>query len=226
MYLVTGAASGIGAAIKSGLEAENHQVIGVDLRDSDLSADLSDEVQLKSVVSEVLERAPDGLDGLVPCAGVGPEVPNKAVIAQINYFAVVDLVDALMPALEKRRGSVLLMCSNSATLMRYDENFVESLLAGDRETALQRAQSLEGQVVYGGGKFALGCWMRRKSQAAASQGVRLNALAPGFTETGMTAAGLQDHPQYGPAIQQFATSIPLGQRLPSPKIKPTQPCSC
>ena len=210
MYLVTGAASGIGAAIKSGLEAENHQVIGVDLRDSDLSADLSDEVQLKSVVSEVLERTPDGLDGLVPCAGVGPEVPNKAIIAQINYFAVVDLVDALMPALEKRRGSVLLMCSNSATLMRYDENFVESLLAGDRETALQRAQSLEGQVVYGGGKFALGCWMRRKSQAAASQGVRLNALAPGFTETGMTAAA-QDHPQYGPAMRQFASTIPLGR---------------
>ena len=209
-YLVTGAASGIGAAIKSGLEAQDHQVIGVDLRDSDINADLSDEGQLKSVVSKVLERTPDGLDGLVPCAGVGPEAPNKAIIAQINYFAVVDLVDALMPALEKRRGSVVLMCSNSATLMRYDENLVESLLAGNRETALAQAKSLEGQVVYGGGKFALGCWMRRKSQAAASQGVRLNALAPGFTATGMTAAGLED-PQYGPAIRQFVTSIPLGR---------------
>ena len=71
------------------------------------------------------------------------------------------------------------------------------------------AESLAGFQLYGGGKLALGRWMRRRSTAAARAGVRLNALAPGYTETAMTAAGRRD-PQIGPSMREFAKSIPIG----------------
>ena len=209
-YVVTGAASGIGQAIKRGLESEGHHAIGLDLRDSDLRADLADGGQFAAAVSEIKRLAPDGLDGLVPCAGVGAENPNKALIPRVNYFATVDLVEALMPELEKRRGAAVLICSNSATLMPYEEDYVQALLDGDRDKAVGFAESMAGFQLYGGAKFALGRWMRGRSTAAARAGVRLNALAPGYTETAMTEAGLQD-PQIGPSMREFVKSIPIGQ---------------
>ena len=209
-YVVTGAASGIGKAIKLGLRSEGHQVIGVDLRESDIRADLADGEQFASAVAEILRRAPDGLDGLVPCAAAGAENPHKSLIPRVNYFATVELVEALLPALEKRRGAVVLMCSNSATLMPYEDAYVQALLDGEREKALAFAESLEGFQLYGGGKFALGRWMRRRSTAAARAGVRMNALAPGYTETAMTAAGMKD-PRIGPSMREFVSTIPIGR---------------
>lgn len=41
-YVVTGAASGIGAATAELIRERGHKVIGVDLRDADVTADLSD----------------------------------------------------------------------------------------------------------------------------------------------------------------------------------------
>ncbi|MEP1469397.1 MAG: SDR family oxidoreductase [Halieaceae bacterium] len=69
---------------------------------------------------------------------------------------------------------------------------------------------IDGQSAYGGGKQALGRWMRHLSPAAAKSGVRINAIAPGYTETGMTKSGLAD-PRYREAIQQFVNSIPVGR---------------
>ena len=208
-YVVTGAASGIGKAIKSGLESEGHRAIGVDRDESDIRADLADGEQLESVIGDIHGRAPDGLDGLVPCAGVGAQNADKALIPTVNFFATVALVEGLMPALEKRRGAVVLICSNSATLMTYDDGYVQALLDGEREKALGFAESLAGFQLYGGAKFALGNWMRRRSTAAASAGVRFNALAPGYTDTAMTDAGLED-PEIGPSMREFARSIPIG----------------
>ena len=209
-YVVTGAASGIGKAIKHGLESEGHKAIGVDLQESDIRADLADRDRLASAVAEIHSRAPAGLNGLVLCAGVGAQHANRALIPQVNFFATVDLVEALMPALEKRRGAVVLICSNSATLMPYEDAYVQALLDGEREKAFGFAESMEGFQLYGGAKFALGRWMRRRSTAAARAGVRLNALAPGYTETAMTAAGMQD-PKIGPSMAEFVKTIPVGR---------------
>lgn len=210
IYVVTGAASGIGQAVSGALRAEGHEVISMDLRDADINADLADSDACAAAAVQVLERAPDGLDGLVPCAGVGPEVPDRGLIPRVNFFAVVDLVNRLQPALEKRRGAVVLISSNSAQMTEYDETYMQSLIAGDRELALQRVQELEGQGAYGGSKQAIVRWMRRNTPALAAVGVRINAVAPGYTETGMTAAG-RDHPEYGPAIREFLASVPLGR---------------
>ena len=71
-YVVTGAASGIGKAVAEQISEEGHRVVAVDLRNTELTADLSDRESCKKVIEQILERAPEGLDGLVPCAGTSP----------------------------------------------------------------------------------------------------------------------------------------------------------
>lgn len=210
IYAVTGSASGIGRAVKEQLEAGGHDVISIDLHDAEITADLSRSEDCDAVVKAVQARAPEGLDGLVPCAGVGPDSAKPELIPLVNYFATVALVTGLMPALERRRGSVVLISSNSSQMTEYDESFIQALLAGDRESAIKIGAEIDGQGAYGGGKQALTRWMRHHSEKAAHAGVRMNAIAPGYTETGMTAAGLAD-PTYGDAIQQFVDSIPIGR---------------
>ncbi|MCX2979654.1 SDR family oxidoreductase [Halieaceae bacterium IMCC14734] len=210
IYAVTGSASGIGRAVTEQLKAQGHEVIGVDLRDADITVDLSDPAQCQQAAARITERAQGSLDGLVPCAGVGPETARIELIPLINYFSTIDLVMALRPALAACHGAVVLISSNSAQMMTYDQDYVEALLADDRELAVTRIKALDGQTAYGGGKHALARWMRTNNAEFASSGIRMNAVAPGYTETAMTEAGRND-PVYGDAIREFVQSIPIGR---------------
>ncbi|WP_273271300.1 bile acid:sodium symporter [Methylophaga sp.] len=71
MYAVSGGASGIGAAITATLRERGDEVIVVDIRNADIEADLSTADGCTQAVVELEVRAPDGLDGLVACAGLG-----------------------------------------------------------------------------------------------------------------------------------------------------------
>ena len=69
---ITGSASGIGAATRAHLERLGTQVIGIDLRDAEIVADLASESGRQTAIAAVKEKSQDRLDGLVLCAGVGP----------------------------------------------------------------------------------------------------------------------------------------------------------
>ena len=211
IYAVTGAASGIGKAVAEQLIEQGHEVLRVDLQGTEFSADLSDPTQRQSVLDSIIAKAADGLDGFIPCAGVGPECPKRELVPLVNYFAVVDMVNALLPSLKKKRGSVVLVSSNSSQMISYDENYIKAMLDGDQARAIELIQAPElGQAAYGGSKQALARWMRHNSQAFACEGVRINAIAPGFTQTGMTQATL-DNPNFREAVEQFRDSVPVLQ---------------
>ncbi|MGZ4463895.1 MAG: SDR family oxidoreductase, partial [Nocardioides sp.] len=65
-YVISGAASGIGAATSEHLRADGHRVIGVDLRGCDVEADLSTPAGRTEAVRRVRDLAPEGVHGVVP----------------------------------------------------------------------------------------------------------------------------------------------------------------
>ncbi len=207
--VITGAASGIGRAIADQLEAEGHTIIGVDIQASDITADLSTAEGRTAAVQAIREATADGLTGLVACAGVGSHVPNNTLITAVNYAGAVDLVEGLRGHLAEQRAAVVLVSSNSAP-MPTNPDFVDALLDGDLEGACKLAESMQGQPVYSGTKQALTRWMRRNTAAYAADGVRMNAIAPGYTRTPLSAAAEND-PTYADAIKQFIASIPIGR---------------
>ena len=159
-YAMTGGATGIGAAIRQRLHDEGNRVIVVDIKDADVIADLSSTDGRKAAISAIRSTAIDGLDGLVTCAGLGSNVPDRQLIAQVNYFGTVELIEGLRDLLAARHGAVVLISSNSAPMNR-SPDFVDVLLAGDQEAALRSAETLAAQEVYSGTKQAVARWMRR-----------------------------------------------------------------
>ena len=206
-YALTGGASGIGAAIKQHLIDQGHTVISIDIRDADIVSDLSTVEGRKAAVEGIISAAKDGLDGFVACAGVGSHIENLALIPSVNYFGAVELLQGLRDLLAASSGSVVLISSNSAP-METDSDYVDALLAADEDGAKERTGTMEGQRAYSGSKQALTRWMRRNNAEYAGQGIRMNAIGPGYTRTAMSAA-VEEDPTYGPAIKEFVATIPI-----------------
>ena len=101
------------------LRVNGHTVIGVDLKEADVVADLSTPPWAsKRPPTRVLVASAGKLDGAVLAAGLGPgpgrDRPRQ--IAQVNYLGVVELLDAWRPTLAAARNAkVVVVASNSST---------------------------------------------------------------------------------------------------------------
>jgi len=209
--VVSGSASGIGAAVRARLEADGDRVVGIDLRDAEVVADLSTPQGRAAAIEGARRACPDGIDRLVPCAGLGPHVEDAARIVSVNYFGAVDLLDGLKDLLSGRpAAAVVVVSSNSAQLGPFqDHPAVLALL--DHEEAQAHALLAEdrGYIAYGGSKHALSRAVRRRAAAFGAAGIRLNAIAPGPTRTPMLE-GTARHPIWSKGMD--ALPSPLGRR--------------
>jgi NAD(P)-dependent dehydrogenase (short-subunit alcohol dehydrogenase family) len=203
---VTGSASGIGAAVRKRLEVAGERVIGIDVRDAEVVADLGRPAGRAAAVAGVAAASGGRLDGLVACAGVGPHVEPAATIVAVNYFGAEAILAGLRDCLARgERAAAVAVSSNASTLPGAEGPLVEACLAGDEAEAHRLAA--DGHSVYGASKLALARWVRRAAPDWARAGLRLNAVAPGAVATPLLAAGLA-HDVYGPAIRNFP--IPTG----------------
>lgn len=212
---ITGSASGLGAALRARLEAAGTEVIGVDLRDQEITADLSTAAGRAVAVDAVREASGGTLSGAVACAGLGPQVSPARLIAAVNYFGALAFLDGVGPMVQ-RGGSAVAVASNSATMTPQDEDgLVDLLLAGHEDQALDVADQLHGAIVYGMSKLALSRAVRSRVSEWGERGVRLNAIAPGPIDTPLLQGGLDD-PELGPLIE--ALPVPLDRRASADEI--------
>jgi NAD(P)-dependent dehydrogenase (short-subunit alcohol dehydrogenase family) len=206
--VVTGSASGIGAATAARLARDGHRVIGVDVHDADVVADLSTPDGRSAVLAAITEP----LDGVVTCAGLGP-LPARAgsAIVAVNYFGTVALLDGLRPQF-RSGGAAVAISSNSTTCSPgVPEDLADLCLAGDEPAALARADEVGGMGgSYPASKLAVARWVRARAVSAdwIGGGIRLNAVAPGLIETALIAEGRADA-TVGPLLDLFP--IPAGR---------------
>lgn len=206
---VTGTASGIGRATKDRLEASGMRVIGVDRRDADVVGDISVPEDRARIVSEVLESCNGVLDGFVPCAGLSTPQPDELIV-RVNYYGTMALVDGLRPALARGSNPALVMVSSNSTTMTPGLTIDDAMvyLDGDEESAVRHFASARSFTAYPAGKLAIAFWVRKNSAAWLADGIRVNCVAPGVTDTAMVRP-LLDIPEVKASLDRVP--IPLGR---------------
>lgn len=217
--VVTGAASGIGAATRERLSHEGHQVIGVDRNETDVVADLGSVEGRLAAVEKIRAACGGTLDGVVSAAGLGPYDEAKAV-ARVNYFGAVAMLDDLRDMLAKgtEPAAVAISSIGAVFVDLMIPEFIEACLNGNEDAAQTAIEGRDGNSAYVNAKHALALAVRRRAQAWAEVGIRLNAVAPGSTETPMLDR-LHADPVMSEPVK--ALPIPMGRTAPPVELAST-----
>lgn len=166
--LITGAASGIGAATARKCEAEGARVLALDLADADVSEE-------EAVAAFFAKKVDGPLDGLVNSAGIAV---RKTVAEQDT-----ESWDRVMAV--NVRGSYL--CSKYAI-----PRLSEARGAIVHLSSVVGLTGVRNRSAYSTSKGAIIALTRNMAMDLAPQGIRVNCVCPGFTRTPLTKGLLAD----------------------------------
>lgn len=191
-YVITGTGSGIGLATKNKLVALGNKVIGVDIKNAEVIADLSTPEGRKEAAKKAVKMAGGAVDAVI--ANAGSALPSAKTVS-INFFGATEFISAMNAALVKSNSPRVAITSSMASLMPNDKELVDLMLSGDEAKAVARAQALVDQgggiegLIYGSTKRALSRWLRREciKDSWAKSGIPINAVGPGIVKTPMVA---------------------------------------
>ncbi|MCL2470867.1 MAG: SDR family oxidoreductase [Propionibacteriaceae bacterium] len=218
--VVTGVASGIGKATAELLRSRGERVIGVDLHDADVIADLSTAEGLEAMVRDVEAASGGVVDSVYSIAGVLVDSP---LTVKVNFFGMVGTLVGLRPLLAKSQAPRAQGIASLASISPVDDALVNAMLAGDREAALARAEAVVGSqipfFIYNSTKQAFARWVRRHAATPewAGASITLNAVAPGAVLTPMIATMFDD-----PQIVGEQEAIPAGSAVLKDVAQPSE----
>ena len=168
--VVTGAAGGIGGALLSAFRNAGYQVTGVDRVSADgvASLDVTDTAAVAAFAASF-----ETLDALINAAGVlrlrqEYDPGEFARVVDINLTGTMRMAVACRPALAKARGSIV----NIASMHAIFGAPLSPAYAASKAGVVQLTKSL--------------------AVAWAEDGIRVNAIAPGWIETPMTIPARSD----------------------------------
>ena len=186
--VVTGCASGIGAALVGQLGELGARVIGLDVRsptfdlDDFYQVDLSEPTSIDAVVA----RLGDRVDSLFNVAGVSSGIGDSLLVVKINFLGTRHLTEALVPRMPT--GSSIVSVSSLAA-SGYAENMgvVAGLLGtGSFADGVRWCQDHPDAHADGGYRIAKEAIILHAMVNAVplgARGIRINCTGPGVTET-------------------------------------------
>jgi NAD(P)-dependent dehydrogenase (short-subunit alcohol dehydrogenase family) len=179
--LVTGGTRGIGAGVVRALLAAGYTVTATGLTEEEISAapsreglntcrlDVTDTASVEACMESL-----DSLDALVNCAGMilrggaEYEIANFQRVIEVNLTGTMRMCAAAKPLLARSRGAIV----NTASML--------SFFGGPMVPAYTASKGGVAQLT----KALAAAW--------AAEGIRVNAVAPGWIETELTRSLVED----------------------------------
>jgi NAD(P)-dependent dehydrogenase (short-subunit alcohol dehydrogenase family) len=215
--LVVGGASGMGAAVAELVQDAGAEVVAMDLAEISRRGTKAIHVDLAEAGS--IDAAVDECGGPVhavfSCAGVADGTPN---IEKINFIGHRHLINRLLGRGMLGRGATIGFISSAAGL-GWESNLPllnEYLDISDFDAAAQWARE-HGKADYFWSKQAICAYVAREAVSFLKQGIRINAICPGPTDTPLAQANKEMWLGFGADYRAevgIEASTPLEQAYP------------
>ena len=197
--VVTGAASGMGAATAQILVELGADVTAIDIKPTAVPVARSLDVDLRdpSAIEAAAAQIDGPVDGLFSCAGLPGPPFSELDTMKVNWVGARHLAQQLVHKM--RPGSSISAISSSAAVGWWDQmETLGPLLATDGfDEAVAWLQANEEKWSWSGylfSKWVVDAWVGFWYPDLADRGIRINCINPGPTDTAMM-----------PAFQDFAT---------------------
>jgi NAD(P)-dependent dehydrogenase (short-subunit alcohol dehydrogenase family) len=212
--IVTGGASGLGAATARALAGKGARVFALDLPagidDAEpfeglqyVTTDVTEPDQVSAAVSRAAERGP--LRTVVNCAGIGPSarIFGKKGVHDLDLYATVIKVNLV--------GSfnVLALAAEQIAATDPDEDGQRGVIVNTASIAAYDGQV--GQAAYSSSKGGIVGLTLPAARDLAQYGIRVCTIAPGIVETPMLATVSEE------VRAALAAGVPFPQRLARPE---------
>jgi NAD(P)-dependent dehydrogenase (short-subunit alcohol dehydrogenase family) len=182
--IVTGAASGIGAATVARLIAAGREVVGLDRQPASGCPTVLCDLARPETIDAAIGELPGELGGLANVAGVPGTFPAELVM-RVNVLGLRHLTEALLPRFTA--GSAVVNVASVAAVRdpAPREQVAELLAAPTFEAGLAwcLAHPLDAPSAYRFSKQVLLEWTLQASAAWRSHGVRVVSVSPGVVDT-------------------------------------------
>ena len=187
--IVTGAASGMGEATAQILVDLGAEVHAIDIKKPDLTGlasytecDLRDPAQIDGTVKKIGKV----VNALFNCAGLPNTFPELDVML-VNFCGLRHLTEAVIPNMLE--GSAIACIASTAGIgwMQNMPLLFELLATRDFEIARAWCEAHPNELknAYGLSKEAINAYIAQRSFTLAQQGIRINCVNPGPTDTPM-----------------------------------------
>ncbi len=187
--LVVGGATGMGAAaatialqLGAAVTVMDHAAITIEGVTA-LSLDLRD----RSSIDAAIDASASQYDVVLSCAGAADGTPG---IEKINFIGHRHLAERLVAEQRMPRGSAIGMISSTAGLGWEAElaELGDYLDTPDFESAAAWIDAHPGSATYRWSKQAMNAYVARRAYTLLQQGIRINAILPGPTDTPLARA--------------------------------------
>lgn len=192
--VVTGAASGIGKATAELLVELNAEVYALDITKQDIpgvkefiEVDLSN----KESIDEAMEHVPRHIDSFFGVAGLSGAKTNYYKTFTVNYIANKYITEEYLKKRMSYGGAISYVTSTGGLYWdKYSSEFEKFTNAKTWDEMIEalHAQAKEdtiGMMAYPLSKRAMNYYMAKLAIELGPQKIRVNALLPGSTDTGM-----------------------------------------
>ncbi len=215
--LVVGGATGMGAAVAALVQDAGAEVLVMDFAEVALAGAKAIHVNLGEApsIDAAVEQIGGPVNAVFSCAGVADGTPN---IEKINFIGHRYLIDQLLEKGMLPRGSAIGFISSAAGL-GWEANLPllrEYLDITDFDAAAQWAQE-HGKADYMSSKQAICAYVAREAMPFLKQGIRINAICPGPTDTPLAQANKEMWLGFGSDYRSevgIEAATPLEQAYP------------